>query len=41
MFVNTLALDEGQITSYDESIQKTMNFQNVHILFLATVLKIS
>ena len=36
-FVNTLDLDGDQITFYDKFIQKTMKFQKVHILFLATV----
>ena len=37
MFVNTLDLDEDQITFYDKFIKKTMKFKKVHIHFLATV----
>ena len=37
IFVNTLDFDEDQITFYDKFIQKTMKFQKVHMLFLATV----
>ena len=39
IFVNTLNLDEDQITFHDKFIQKTMKFQKVHILYLATVPK--
>ena len=38
LFVNTLDLDEDQITLYDTFSQKTMKFRKVNIIFLATVL---
>ena len=37
IIVNTLDFDEDQTTFYDKFIQKTMKFQKVHILYLATV----
>ena len=37
IFVNTLDLNEDQITFYDKCIQKTIKFQKLHVLFLATV----
>lgn len=37
IFVNTLDLDENQITFHDKFFQKTIEFQKVHKLFLVTV----
>ena len=37
MIVYCCDLDEDQITFHDQFVQKSISFQRVHILFIATV----